>query len=70
MNRSRPRTQLTGKETTMYAIVHENGAIMMSLFATLGRAQSSAKYDGDSVIAVQIDLNREPLFIRRKVQKG
>jgi hypothetical protein len=69
MNRSRPRTKLTKGLNTMFAVVHEDGAIMQSLFPKMGRAQSAARQDGDAVIAVQIDLTKEPLFIRRKVLK-
>jgi hypothetical protein len=71
MNRSRPRTKLTKAGINiMYAVVHEDGAIMQSLFPTTGRAQSAARYDGDSVVPVIIDLGKEPVFIRRKVLRG
>lgn len=67
--RGRPRLTLTGKHDVLYIVVHENGRAMSSLFTTMGKAQQKARYDGDTVIAVEINLDREPLFIRRKVLK-
>ncbi len=40
------------------------------LYSTAAKAQNHARDNGDSVVAVVIDLDVEPLFIRRKVLNG
>lgn len=40
------------------------------LYETAGKAQNAARKDGDSVVEVHIDLDRNPIFIRRKVLDG
>lgn len=49
-----------------YAIVNREGKLKKpTLFTQLARAKYWAKEDGDSVVQVEIDLTKEPLFIRR-----
>lgn len=60
-----------------YVIVTANGTLRRSdggppsLYDTPGKAQNQCRRDGDSVVEVEIDLTREPVFIRqRKVSGG
>jgi hypothetical protein len=50
-----------------YVVVHATGKVGPRYYSTVGAAKRGCRRDGDSVVAVEIDLNREPLFIRRKV---
>ena len=37
-----------------------------AFYVTLGQAKAAANEDGDSVVPVEVDSDREPLFIRSK----
>jgi hypothetical protein len=37
------------------------------VFDDEGKARKWARADGDSVVVIDVDLKREPVFIRRKV---
>ena len=37
------------------------------VYDTKAKAQNNCRVDGDSVVVSEIDLTREPIFIRRKV---
>lgn len=59
----------------LFAIVKPDGTIRrkqrsrhqsFQIYDTEGKAKNNARADGDSVIAIDVDLTREPLFIRRK----
>jgi hypothetical protein len=57
----------------VYAIVRPDGSIKRSkrshhlqIYVAAGTAQRAALSDGDAVVEVDIDLTREPLFIRRR----
>lgn len=39
-----------------------------SLYRRLSSAQNQANQEGDSVVMVHVDLSREPVFIRTKIQ--
>ena len=57
---------------TMWAVLTVDGALKQyargagRLFDTQAAAQRGATKDGDAVVEVLIDLDREPAFIRRK----
>lgn len=57
---------------TMYLIIHADGRIHGSgksagtLFKDKAMAQNKARAEGDSVVPVEINLRKEPVFIRRK----
>lgn len=56
-----------------YVVVSGDGHLYgspNSLYDTTGKAQRWCCRDGDCVVAVDVDLTREPLFIRRKVITG
>ncbi len=40
------------------------------LYDTKSKAVNQARADGDTVVEATIDMDREPLFIRRKVLDG
>lgn len=46
---------------------HNKRSRNLCLYDTCGKAKNNARADGDCVVAVDVDLKREPLFIRRKV---
>lgn len=56
----------------MYAVVNARGSVKgsyrgaASLYEKKSTAQNQARNDGDCVVEATIDLDREPLFIRRK----
>lgn len=57
-----------------YAVVSSDGTVYrnrgdrLCIYRTVGPAKRLADREGDAVVEVTIDLNREPLFIRaRKV---
>lgn len=56
----RLKTELTGK-------VHPKNPTNATLFSNASRAQAFARDDGDAVVVVEIALDKEPRFIRRKV---
>jgi hypothetical protein len=62
----------TPGQRTMYAILTGDGRVRGAgrsagtLYATESAARNRCRTDGDSVIAVTINLRQEPLFIRRK----
>lgn len=49
-----------------YVVVHRDGKVKAMFYQTAGAAKRGCKRDGDSVVAVEVDLAREPVFIRRK----
>lgn len=58
----------------VYAILDGNGKLRRSLrtnhlmvYTSNATARRAAQKDGDSVVEAEIDLTKEPLFIRRKV---
>ena len=62
--------------TKLYAVVGTGGIVRRSktsrhrnlmIYNTLAKAKGQARRDGDSVVEIEVDLSREPLFIRRKV---
>lgn len=59
-----------------YAVVDVSGQVYrnrqgrLCIFTTVGPAKRLASDDGDSVVEVHVDLNREPLFIRAKKLDG
>ncbi len=59
----------------MYAVIAANGKVKgsyrgaASLYDTVAKAKNQARDDGDSVVEVSIMMDREPLFIRRRVVK-
>jgi len=62
-----------GEPVKVYAIIQRNGEIKRSkrsahlmIYTTREMARRCASCDGDSVVEVDIDLNKEPLFIRSK----
>lgn len=63
----------TPGQRTMYLIMAADGCVRGSgksaatLYATEAAARNRCRSDGDSVVAVTINLRAEPLFIRRKV---
>jgi hypothetical protein len=63
----------TPGQRTMYLILTGDGRIRGSgrsagtLYATERAAKSMCRSDGDSIVAVTINLRAEPLFIRKKV---
>lgn len=60
--KSRPRTS----KTNLYVVVAADGSIMQSLFDSEAQARRCARFEGDSVVAVTIDLSNAPIFIRRR----
>ena len=61
--------QLSGEPITnskYYAIVTREGKLKKAtIFRQLARATYWAKDEGDSVVEVEINLTKEPLFIRK-----
>ncbi len=62
----------------LYAVIKTDGSIRRTvrerhssfcIYDTPGKAKNNARHDGDSVVAIEVDLTREPLFIRRRVVK-
>lgn len=57
----------------LYAIVRADGTMkkgsagQYAIYSQYSRACFWAKDEGDSVVAVDLDLSKEPLFIRKKV---
>lgn len=57
-----------------YVVVTAHGALVTSrngpshLYRNRLDAQRQARNDGDCVVMVHVDLSREPVFIRTKVQ--
>lgn len=58
---------------TVYAVVNREGEIKRSkrshhlmIYVSPKTAQRAALCDGDAVVEVNIDLTREPLFIRSR----
>jgi hypothetical protein len=49
-----------------YVILNHEGKVKSNLHSQYARACFWAKDDGDSVVEVEIDLDRQPLFIRKK----
>ena len=64
---------LSGEPTTSakriyYVVVDREGKLKKgTLMKQLARATYWAKDEGDSVVAVELDLTKEPLFIRKAV---
>lgn len=62
----------TPGQRVMFAVLDREGRIYGAaksagtLFKTRAGAQNKARNDGDTVVAVTINLRAEPLFIRRK----
>ncbi len=63
---------------TLFAIVKSDGTIRktvrarhssLMIYDSAAKAKNNARADGDSVVAIAVDLNVEPLFIRRRVVK-
>lgn len=61
----------------LYAILKGDGTIRhakrlrhkargICIYDTLGKAKNNARTDGDSVIVIDVDMTREPVFIRSK----
>ncbi len=58
----------------IYLVIKADGTLKRTgghttAYTTAGRAQSHARNDGDSVVEVEVDLDKEPLYIHRKVVK-
>lgn len=58
-----------------YCIITRTGVLKKkagraTLYEHTSSAQRGAKNDGDAVVAIDIDLDREPIFIRKKVLDG
>ncbi len=56
---------------TVYAVIKADGTIRrgvhgLYVYSTVTSAKKSARASGDSVVAVEVDLTREPVFIRKK----
>lgn len=47
-----------------FVVVHRDGTTRPYLYRTFLAAQRGAHRDGDAVVQVFIDLEREPLFIK------
>lgn len=60
-------------DLTLYAVVDREGVLYHNrdgrpcIYDTKSKAQAQADDDGDSVVLVTVHLNREPVYIRRKV---
>lgn len=61
---------------TLYAVIRADGTLKYRdsnhgrgpmVFDDEAKAKGNARSDGDSVVRVDVDLSREPLFIRRKL---
>lgn len=50
-----------------YVVVNRDGGVRPVFYKSLGAAKRGCTRDGDSVVAAEVDLNREPVFIRHKV---
>jgi len=62
--------------TKLYAVVTADGKVKrngarghrtLMIYDTPAKGQNHARGEGDSVVEIEVDLSREPLFIRRKV---
>lgn len=60
----------------LYAVVKSDGTMRRSvrsrhstfcIYDTQSKAKNNARCHGDSVVAVEVDLTSEPLFIRERV---
>lgn len=58
----------------VWAVIRPDGSIKRSrrsnhlmIYLSAGSAKTQASSDGDAVVEVDIDLSREPTFIRKKV---
>lgn len=56
----------------LYAVVDSDGDLVYRKFGPMifdseSQAKNRARDDGDSVVEVEVDLSKEPIFIRRKV---
>ena len=49
-----------------FVVVHRNGTVRLNLYNTAGKAQNKARWEGDSVVEVAVDMDKEPLFIRQR----
>jgi hypothetical protein len=60
-------------DIVMYGVVNHEGVLYENrdgrpcIYDTKAAAQRMADDDGDSVVYVTVHLNREPVFIRKKV---
>lgn len=61
--------------TKLYVIVTSEGVIRrkkrsrhqsFQIYDTPGKAKNNARTDGDSVVEIEVDLSKPPVFIRRK----
>lgn len=62
----------------LYAIIKMDGTIRQAkrlrhkargicIYDTPGKAKNNARTNGDSVIVIDVDMTREPIFIRQKL---
>ncbi len=64
-----------GLANVLYAVVSHEGKLRknrqrcLMIYDTLAMAQRCARRDGDSVVELHLNLDREPLFTRKKVMK-
>lgn len=61
----------------LFAVVKADGSIKRSarsnhlmIYTTERQARTQANDPGDTVVPTEVDLNRQPLFIREKVLDG
>lgn len=57
---------------TLYAVVRADGTVKcrkgsaVMVYATRAAAQRLARFEGEAVCALELDLTREPVFIRTR----
>lgn len=64
---------IDGHTLRVYAVIKADGTVKrtkgrgLAVYASRPHAQAQASSDGDSVVEVDIELRRKPIFIRNQV---